>query len=127
MDISTLESFKSTLVRPDDFDVFWDDTLALLDQIPLNPSLKQVPLRSTPEVDVYEIQLDSFAGVRLAGWYCLPTHRQEQLPGLSFIPGYISDPIIPKAMAKRGYASLCIACRGKLGSLNQFNPERWGE
>ena len=38
------------------------------------------------------------------------------------VPGYQSDPPIPKDWARRGYAALSIAPRGKLRSNRQFNP-----
>ena len=122
MSIPPLETFKAAVVRPNDFDAFWEDTLAQVSQIPLNASVEPVPLRSTPEVEVYDVHFDSLGGVRIAGWYCLPANRQGRLPGMLFVPGYIMDPIIPKALAKQGYAAFSVAPRGKVRSLDQFNP-----
>ena len=36
-------------------------------EIPLNPSMEHIPMRSTDEVDVYEIHYDSLDHVRVAG------------------------------------------------------------
>jgi cephalosporin-C deacetylase len=38
------------------------------------------------------------------------------------VPGYQSDPSITKDWAKKGYATLSVAPRGKLRSNTQFNP-----
>jgi cephalosporin-C deacetylase len=120
--LEALESFSSTTIRPDDFDQFWDDILAQADQIPLRASVELIPLRSTPEVEVYEVYYDSLDGVRVAGWYCLPAQRQNKLPAILQLPGYISDPAIPKTVAKLGYAVFSAAPRGKVRSSGQFNP-----
>ena len=119
---TSLETFKPLVTRPDDFDTFWDQTLSLAGQIPLNASAVRLALRSTPEVDVFDVQYDSLDGVRISGWYCLPVDRSEQLPGILHVPGYISDPDIPKGSAKKGYAAFFAAPRGKVRSRGQYNP-----
>ena len=70
------ETYGTTMVRPDDFDAFWDDVLARADRIPLNATAERVAMRSTPEVDVYDVHYDSLDGVRIAGWYCVPAKRK---------------------------------------------------
>ena len=122
MDTSALEAFKSSTIRPDDFDDFWDRTLAQVDQLPLNASVEPVALRSTSEVEVYEVHYDSWVGVRIAGWYCLPAKRSGKLPAVLHVPGYIGEPPIPKESARQGYAAFSVAPRGKLRSNSQFNP-----
>ena len=114
--------YGTSMVRPDDFDEFWQETLDRADQIPLNPSVTPLPLRSTPEVEVYEVHYDSLDGVRIAGWYCLPTQRQGKLPAILHVPGYNQDPPNPKDTARSGYAAFSAAPRGKLRSNAQFNP-----
>jgi cephalosporin-C deacetylase len=116
------ETFQTSAVRPDDFDPFWQDVLAQAEAIPLNPQVERVPLRSTPQVEVYEVHYDSLDGVRIAAWYCLPTQRQGKLPAIVQVPGYIGEPPIPKDWARAGYAALSVAPRGKLRSNAQFNP-----
>ena len=73
------EDYQSSITRPPDFDAFWDQTLAELDAIPLDPELTPVPMRSTDEVEVFEIHYTSLGNVRIAGWYCRP--RAEHLAG----------------------------------------------
>ena len=113
---------QTSTVRPDDFDEFWDSTLAAADSLPLNAAMKWLPLRSSPDVDVYEVHYDSLRGVRIAGWYCLPTRRGAPLPALLQLPGYLQDPPIPKAEARDGYAVFSVAPRGKVRSRAQFDP-----
>ncbi|MCZ6636218.1 MAG: acetylxylan esterase [bacterium] len=115
-------TYQTCMVRPDDFDAFWDDLLDQAGRIPLNATVERLALRSTPEVDVYEVHYDSLDGIPIAGWYCLPTERPDPLPTILHVPGYNSDPSIPKASAKSGYAAFFAAPRGKLRSNAQFNP-----
>jgi len=114
----------SSVERPADFDAFWAATLADAAAVPLNPSLAPVPLRATPEADVYEIGYDSLDGLRVSGWYCVPNERvlRPPYPGLLIVPGYISEPTLPTSWARLGYAAVGVAPRGKLRSNHHFNP-----
>lgn len=118
------EDYQCSVVRPLDFDQFWDQTLADLDSIPLDIELAPVPLRSTDEVEVFEVHYTSLDNVRIAGWYCRPraSYIAGPYPGLSIVPGYVSEPTLPKSWAKMGYAAIGVAPRGKLRSNAQYNP-----
>jgi cephalosporin-C deacetylase len=118
------EEHQTSVVRPDDFDEFWRGNLEEAAAIPLNPSMDYLPSRSTDEVDVYEIHYDSLYGLRIAGWYCVPkeSYIPPPYPGLLIVPGYISEPTLPKSWAKMGYAAVGVAPRGKLRSNRHFNP-----
>lgn len=111
-------------VRPADFDVFWAEIMASAQRIPLNASVEPAPIRSTDTVEVFRIGYDSLDGVRIRGWYCVPRAADipPPYPGLLIVPGYISEPTLPRAWAKLGYASVGVAPRGKVGSNQQYNP-----
>jgi cephalosporin-C deacetylase len=117
-------AFRSSVRRPADFDAFWAETLAQVDNVPLNPGLEHLPLRSTDQVDVFEIHYDSLDGLRVAGWYCRPkeSYLAPPYPALVIPPGYIAEPTLPKSWAKLGYAAVGVAPRGKLRSNRRFNP-----
>jgi cephalosporin-C deacetylase len=118
------ERYGTSTTRPADFDRFWDDLLAEAVAIPLDPTLTHLPSRSTAEVDVYEIGYTSLDGLRIAGWYCVPkaSFLPPPYPALLIVPGYISEPTLPKSWAKLGYAAVGVAPRGKLRSNARFNP-----
>lgn len=118
------EEYETSLVRPPDFDQFWTALLREAAAIPLNPTLEPVPFRSTDEVDVYEIHYDSLDQLRIAGWYCRPkeSYLPPPYPALLIVPGYISEPTLPKSWARLGYAAVGVAPRGKLRSNRHFNP-----
>jgi cephalosporin-C deacetylase len=110
--------------RPADFDAFWQEVQDELAATPLDPTVEPVPHRSKDAVEVYEIGYTSLDGVRIAGWYCRPRESWAEgpYPGLSIVPGYVSEPTLPKSWAKLGYAAIGVAPRGKLRSNAQFNP-----
>jgi cephalosporin-C deacetylase len=114
----------TSVERPVDFDIFWANIMAEVNEIPLNPKVEHIAWRSTDEVDVYEIHYDSLDNVRIAGWYCVPkaAYIEPPYPGLLIVPGYVSEPTLPKSWAKMGYAAVGVAPRGKLRSNSQFNP-----
>lgn len=117
-----LEAFVTSVVRPVDFDSFWDRVLAELETVPLEPELTPVPLRSTPDANVYEVHYVSLGGMRIAGWYCVPAKGNGPFPALIRFPGYKGDPPLLRNWANEGVATLSVAVRGKLRSHEQFNP-----
>ncbi|MCI0437697.1 MAG: acetylxylan esterase [Chloroflexi bacterium] len=108
--------------KPADFDDFWGDVLKQASHIPLEPETVPDPLRTSDDVETFQVFYNSLDSVRIAAWYCLPRNRRGKLPGLLIVPGYQSDPPIPKEWARRGYAALSVAPRGKVRSKSQFNP-----
>ena len=94
-----VEAYGTSVERPSDFDAFWAAILHEASAIPLNPTLEHLPLRSTDEVDVYEIHYDSLDHLRIAGWYCVPkeSYVPPPYPGLLIVPGYVSEPTLPKS------------------------------
>lgn len=115
-------AYGTTVTKPPDFDEFWGEILDTVAQIPLNAEVTPVPMRSTPQVEVFEVHYDSLDNVRIAGWYCLPRERSGPLPAMVYYPGYVSEPTLPKHGAVQGYASFGAAPRGKLRSNGQYNP-----
>ena len=69
---------------------------------PLEPEVVHDPLRSTEQIDVYEVFLTSLDRVRIAGWYAAPRERRGKLPGLLKMPGYNMEPPVPKVWARKG-------------------------
>lgn len=116
------ETYATRVKRPSDFDEFWSDVLAQVAQVPLNAQMVPDPLRSSEDMEVFQVFYDSLDHVRIAAWYCVPRAGLRPLPAIMYVPGYLSDPPIPKEWARRGYAALSVAPRGKLRSNSQFNP-----
>ena len=115
------EQFVSQVAVPADLDDYWQNVLSETAEIPLEAEALPDPLRSTGDIDVYEVFFTSLDRVRIAGWYAVPKGRSG-LPGLLQVPGYQMEPPVPKNWARKGYAALSVAPRGKLRSNRQFNP-----
>ena len=116
------DKYVTKVRKPGDIDQFWEEVLAETARIPLDPEVVHDPLRSTGEVDIYEVFYTSLDRVRIAGWYAVPKQREGQLAGLLQVPGYNMEPPVPKVWARKGYAAFSVAPRGKLRSNGQFNP-----
>lgn len=114
--------YQSTVTKPADFDAFWEDVQRQAAAVPLALEVVPDPLRTSSDVEVFQVFYDSLERVRIAAWYCRPSKRTERIPGMLFTPGYQMDPPIPKEWARKGYAVLSVAPRGKLRSNRQFNP-----
>ncbi len=115
------EQFVSQVAAPPDLDDFWENVLAETARVPLDAEAFPDPLRSTEDIEVYEVFFTSLDRVRIAGWYAVP-RGGTGLPGLLQVPGYQMEPPVPKNWARKGYATLSVAPRGKLRSNRQFNP-----
>lgn len=114
--------YRSKVQKPADFEAFWQGVWRQVEGIPLDPDVVQDPLRTSEDVEVFQVFYDSLDHVRIAAWYCRPTRRAERAPAILFLPGYQMDPPIPKEWARKGYLALSVAPRGKLRSMGQFNP-----
>ena len=101
-----LSAHGTQVVKPDDFDQFWQEIMKEVDSIPLNASIELDSLRSSEEVEVFEVKYDSLDGLRIAGWYCLPREREIPLPARVFYPGYISEPTLTKSHTSHSQYSL---------------------
>ena len=116
------DSYQSKVKKPDDFDTFWDGVMGQASAVALEPEMVPDPLRTSEDVETFQVFYTSIDHVRVAAWYCRPTRRAQRLPAIMLLPGYQMDPPIPKEWARKGYAALSVAPRGKLRSNRQFNP-----
>ena len=114
--------YQCRVRKPHDFDDFWADVLRRAAAIPLDIEVVPDRLRTSDDVEVFEVFYTSLDRVRVAAWYCRPARRAEPSPAIMFLPGYQMDPPIPKEWARKGYSALSLAPRGKLRSMRHFNP-----
>jgi cephalosporin-C deacetylase len=114
--------YQSQGQKPADFDAFWDEVWRQTAAVPLAPEIVPDALRTSEDIEVFQVFYNSLDHVRIAAWYCRPTRRAERTPAIVLLPGYQMDPPIPKEWARQGYMALSVAPRGKLRSTQQFNP-----
>jgi cephalosporin-C deacetylase len=118
----TQADYQSKVTKPTDFEAFWQGVVQQAQAIPLAAEVVPDPLRTSGDIEVFQVFYDSLDHVRIAAWYCRPAQRAERAPAILFLPGYQMDPPIPKEWARKGYIALSVAPRGKLRSNRQFNP-----
>ena len=116
-----LTKSTSSTIKPSDFDDYWTRTRVELDRIPVSLSSERSTLRSTANVDTYEITYSSLSGLRIFGWLCVPVGRSN-CPGLVIYPGYSGSTAIPRAWAQQGYVAFQMSPRGHHKSDGVFNP-----
>ena len=117
-----LEQFVSSVTLPEDFEAFWRGVTAELAEIPLEPRIWSMPLRSNKEVSVFEVTYRSLGGLEIAAWYSVPTEGHGPFPAIVRFPGYKGEPRLPREWGRKGVVALSVAVRGKLRSNAQFNP-----
>ena len=121
-DENDLKRFTTRVSRPQGFEDFWQRTKTELAQMPLEPKVSSMPLRSNENVFVYQAEYKSLGGLDIAAWYCVPTQGEGPFPAIIIFPGYKGEPGLRREWGSKGVITLTIAVRGKLRSNSQFNP-----
>jgi len=81
------ERLLPTTACPDDFDSFWQNTLAQARHTALDPTRRLLPERCTEKVNVYEVSFQNDRwGSRIYGVLCIPT-KPGRYPALLRVPG----------------------------------------
>ena len=88
--------YRSNVRKPDDFGAFWDDVLRQASAIPLDAEVVPDPLRTSEDVEVFQVFYTSLEHVRIAGWYCRPARRAGRTPAIMFLPGYQAEPALER-------------------------------
>ena len=116
------KNYLCEVIRPNDFDIFWGDVVEKLKTSDLNPVCDKDEFRSDSEVEVFQAYYDSIDNLKVSAWYAKPMETSGKLPAIILMPGYQSDPPVPKDWAKKGYACISVNPRGKVRSRSQFDP-----
>ena len=97
---------------PQDFDEFWDSTLAEARSHGLDASVVEDELRSNDGARVFHAQFTSLERIRVSGWYALPRGRGP-FPALLMLPGYGAWASLGvRALAEAGIATFWLSVRG---------------
>jgi cephalosporin-C deacetylase len=73
---------------PPDFEAFWRAVVAESDALPIVYERVHHPDDDTPTHRVYRLRWQGADGKGREGWYAIPKHATEPLPGLLYLPGY---------------------------------------
>ena len=116
-------NYKPRLTRPPDFKAFWEQTLAELRRVPMDPQLKLNKEYSNDEHEVYEVSLATLNDERFWAWYSKP-RKPGKYPVVYRCPP--TGPFHPRAghaQRSRGpHVSFYIAVHGFDLYLSDRNP-----
>lgn len=78
---------KATTDKPPDFNAFWENAKTEASKVPMDARLTRLEESSTPTVDVFEVNLQSYLpGNRLFGILCVPK-KEGTYPAVLKLPG----------------------------------------
>lgn len=118
---ATLRGFRTTSVKPADFDAFWDETFAATAATPLQVEIEPAPLFSTPTTRVSRVWFRSYGGLRIMAWFVRPAN-DAKVPVVLTFPGYSQSVGPQRFWADEGFAALNVTVRGHEWSDAEYRP-----
>jgi cephalosporin-C deacetylase len=114
--LDALWDYRSDYLRPDDFDSFWDSTLAEARELELK--VEAVPVETPLQtLDVYDMTFSGFGGDRIRAWLRAPK-GQSGLPAVVQYHGYGGNrgsAVENLTWASAGFAHLQVEVRDQRG------------
>lgn len=113
--LEQLYTYRPTRVEPDDFDAFWDATLAEARQNPLNAQFAPFDA-GLSLVETVDVTFSGYAGQSIKGWLLLPRNRSGPLPCVVEFIGYgggRGHPLDWLTFSAAGYAHMVMDTRGQ--------------
>lgn len=113
--LEDLRAYRSSVVRPPDFEKFWTDTLSASRVKATPPRLDRIDTRM-PAVEVFDVTFSGFEGHPVRAWLRRPTGLKGPLPVIVQFLGYsggrgLAHQVGPWVL--RGYAVLTMDTRGQ--------------
>lgn len=115
--LDQLHTYTSSAAEPEDFDAFWDGTIAEAREFPLEAVYE--PAENLLEViDSFDVSFAGFGGARIKGWLHLPANRDagSTLPVVVQYVGYSGGRGLVQQdtrWAQAGYAHFIMDTRGQ--------------
>ena len=113
--LNELQKYLPPRQEPDDFDAFWQKTLAETAEFPLNARFEPVD-EGLQTIDTYDVTFAGYGGQPIKGWFLLPRQRSGPLPcvvqylgysgGRGFLMNWLGWPSL-------GFACLVMDTRGQ--------------
>ena len=117
MPLEQLRNYTSAAAEPDDFDAFWDGTVAEARTLPLACTFTPVD-NLLPLIDSFDVSFNGFDGAPIRAWLHLPAHRppRRRLPAVVQYIGYSGGRGLVQEdtkWAQAGYAHFIMDTRGQ--------------
>ena len=113
--LEELRSYRPVRSEPDDFDAFWQRTMAETNAFPLNPTFATIDAR-LPLVHVEDVRFNGFNGEPISGWFIRAAQQTEPGPCLVRFHGYGNGRWLPAdwlLWPNSGYSILVMDTRGQ--------------
>ncbi|MDG4864538.1 acetylxylan esterase [Streptomyces sp. T-3] len=113
--IDQLRTYRPALPQPEDFDQFWEKTLAEARECDLDARFAPVDLALT-SVEVHDVTFAGFGGHPVKGWLTLPAGLREPVPAVVEYIGYGGGRGLPHMhllWAAAGFAHFVMDTRGQ--------------
>ncbi len=128
--LEQLHAYLPAREEPEDFDAFWETTLAETRSFPLNASFVPVDYGLTAQ-KMYDVTFNGYGGQAIKGWLVLPANHQENLPCVVEYIGYGGGRGFPfewLLWASVGYAHFIMDTRGQGSTwLNGDTPDLYAD
>jgi cephalosporin-C deacetylase len=101
--------------EPDDFDAFWQGTLAEVRATPLDPQFQPVDY-GLSTLETFDVTFNGYGGQPIKGWLLLPRQRPASIPCVVEYIGYGGGRGFPTdwlLWSSAGYAHLVMDTRGQ--------------
>jgi cephalosporin-C deacetylase len=113
------EKIQTQLTRKKDFDDFWRKRKQELADI--DPCFKIIKDdRSTGDVNVYLVEMQSYGNILIRGWYTVP-NKPGPHPAILSVPGYNGD--MQPYTQRKNVATLALNPRGHGNSKDDIDPK----
>jgi cephalosporin-C deacetylase len=113
--LEELEAFRPPLNEPEDFDRFWQDTLAEARESALEPRFAAADF-GLRTVHTFDVSFSGYGGQEIKGWLLLPVQRAARLPCVVEYIGYGGGRGFPYdwlPWSSAGFAHLVMDTRGQ--------------
>ncbi|MBI5304992.1 MAG: acetylxylan esterase [Chloroflexi bacterium] len=124
--LEELQIYKPPRVEPNDFDAFWQTTLAESRAHPLDARFVPADF-GLRAIESFDVTFNGYAGQPIKGWLLLPRERKGALPCVVEYLGYGGGRGFPTqwlVYASAGYAHFVMDTRGQgSGWLNGDTPD----
>lgn len=115
--IKKLESYYPAQTKAEDFETYWESTVALYNQGGQEGTRAVVKTPYDEFVTSYDVSFFSFDGTKIHGWLLVP-HGTQPRSGIVTFPGYHGGRGLPEdhiRLAMAGFVVLAVDARGQGG------------
>lgn len=124
MPLEQLQEYQGTNPRPEDFDAYWDQALAELDQTDMQVSITESSFQM-PRIECFDVYFTGVKGGRIYAKLIKPAHIVGRAPAAIKFHGYSSqsgDWAQNMALVASGFVVAALDTRGQGGKSEDLNP-----